>query len=338
LSIRRTLLFVLVASLAVLGPLASGCAKPVTIRIGWVIAPGELTPILFAHPGLDQHQGQSYVLEPLHFGGGPLALTALASGDIDVGGFGYATIGNAIVNAGMTDLRVLGDVAQDGVPGWSSNAYFVLKDSPIHGVEDLRGKTLAVPLIGSLLDVSQRAMLRAHGIDDKKDVSIIEVGFPNMRTTLEQGKVDMIGLALPWLMDPALRQSERVLFTQREAIGRVQVSTMVARAGFIAANRAAMVDFLEDNARAVRWYMDPANHDAAVKIVADFFKRPPETFAWLFTREDQYRDPNMLPDIDALQANIDLLRKFGLLKADLDIRPHVDLSLVREAVARLGVR
>ena len=214
----------------------------------------------------------------------------------------------------------------------------MLQDSPVRTVDDLRGKTLAVPLIGSLLDVTQRAMLRAHGIDDKKEVSIIEVGFPNMRTILEQKKADMIGLSLPWLMDPELQTSARVLFTQHEAIGVVQVSTMVARAGFIAENRAAMVDFLEDNARAVRWYSDPANHDEAVRILADFFKQPPDRFAWAFTHRDQYRDPNTLPNIDALQANLNLLRKFDLLKADLDIRPCVDLSLVHEAVARIGVR
>ena len=120
-----------------------------------------------------------------------------------------------------------------------------------------------------------------------------------------------------------MRQTARVLFTQRDAVGVVQASTIVTRAGFIAQNRAVAVDFIEDNERAARWYIDPANHDEAVRIVAAFVKPPPESFGWLFTREDQYRDPNTLPNVTALQDNIALLHWAGLLKADLDIHPYI---------------
>ena len=37
-----------------------------------------------------------------------------------------------------------------------------------------------------------------------------------------------------------------------------------------------------------------------------------------------------------MQQNIDLLYQYGFLKTKLDIRPHVDLSLMREAAARLN--
>jgi hypothetical protein len=42
-----------------------------------------------------------------------------------------------------------------------------------------------------------------------------------------------------------------------------------------------------------------------------------------------------MPDTDALQRNVDLLWKMGFLKAPLDMNPHTDLSLVREAAARI---
>ncbi|HEY6001358.1 MAG TPA: hypothetical protein VIV57_00710 [Anaeromyxobacter sp.] len=42
-----------------------------------------------------------------------------------------------------------------------------------------------------------------------------------------------------------------------------------------------------------------------------------------------------MADLDALQANIDLARDLGLLEASLDVKKHADLSLVREAAARL---
>jgi NitT/TauT family transport system substrate-binding protein len=109
-----------------------------------------------------------------------------------------------------------------------------------------------------------------------------------------------------------------------------------ARSAFLQKNRDPLVDFLEDVLRVTRWYTDPANHDEAVQIIAQFTKRPPELFArWLFTRRDYYRDPNGLPNVDVLQQNINALVALGFAKADLDARNYVDLTIVQEAARRI---
>jgi sulfonate transport system substrate-binding protein len=310
-------------------------AEPLKIRMSWVITPGELAPILFAHPGIARHEGSSYVIEPIHFAGGPLSIAAIAKGEIDIGGLGYATFAAAIQGAGIDDLSVIGDVVQDGIPGWYSLSYFVLNDGPIHTVEDLKGKTLAVNTIGSLADLGQRQMLRQRNIDDRKDLTIVEIASPNMRAALAAHKTDMIAATAPVGADPALRAIARPLFTAAEAVGVTQISALVARGAFIKEHRAALVDLLEDTIRATRWYIDPANHAEAVKIVSDFNKQPPAAADWAFTRQDQFRSPDVMPDVDALQRNFDLLAKLGFLKAPLDVGKHADLSLVREAAARI---
>jgi NitT/TauT family transport system substrate-binding protein len=310
-------------------------AEPLKIRMSWVIAPGELAPILFAHPGLARHEGISYTVEPVHFAGGPLSIAAIAKGDIDIGGLGYATLAAAIQGAGIDDLTVVGDVARDGVPGWYSVEYMVLKDGPIHSVEDLRGKTLGINSIGSLSDLGQRQMLRQRGIDERKDLTIIEVASPNMKATLAARKVDMVGVVAAVGADPELRAIARPLFTAADALGVTQISALVARGSFLKAHREAVVDLLEDTIRITRWYSDPANHGEAVKIVADFNKQPVARADWAFTRQDQYRSPDVMPDIDALQRNVDLLWTLGFLKSPIDMGKHADLSLVREAGARL---
>ncbi len=314
---------------------AASAAEPLKIRMSWVITPGELAPILFAHPGLARHERLSYTVEPIHFAGGPLSITAIAKGEIDIGGLGYATMAAAIEGAGIDDLMVIGVVVQDGVPGWYSLQYMVLKDSSIHSVEDLRGKTLGVNTIGSLMDLGQRQMLRQRGIDDRKDLTIIEVASPNMKAALAAGKVDMVGTVAAIAADPGLRAIARPLFTAADAVGITQISALVARRSFLTAHRAAVVDLLEDMIRITRWYIDPANHDEAVKIVADFNKQPVARAAWAFTRQDQYRSPDLIPDMSALQRNVDLLWKLGFLKTRLDMSTHSDLSLVREAAARI---
>lgn len=319
------------------GPATALRAEPVKIRLSWVVVPGELTPIMFAPPGIARHEGVSYVVAHTHFAGGPLSVSAFAAGDTDMAGFGYSTIASAIEGAGVDDLRVIADVDQDGAAGWYSNQFMVRKDSPIRTVEDLKGHAVAINSKGGLSDIPLRIMLRKHGLDDEKDVTIIEVAPPNAKAMLLDRKVDLVGTLLPFAMDPELRAHARTLFTAAEAAGRQQVSTLVVRAGFIEKNRAALVDFLEDYIRAVRWFVDPANHREAVKIVADFTKRPPELFdSWLFTKGDQYHNPDAIPDPGILQANIDTMRSLGFIKGAIDMTRHTDPSLAREAAARLA--
>jgi NitT/TauT family transport system substrate-binding protein len=109
-----------------------------------------------------------------------------------------------------------------------------------------------------------------------------------------------------------------------------------ARKSFIDKNRAALVDFMEDSIRVVRWYLDPANHDAAVKIASKITRIPPERFqGWLFTSKEYGRSRDLAPDLKALQANIDQTRTMGFLRAPLDVQRYSDLSLIQEAAARL---
>jgi len=311
-------------------------AEPLKIRQAYVAVVSNWVSILFAKDGLARHAGKSYVLDPVHFKGSPQILTALATGDLEIGHLAYSSLGLAIENAGLTDLRIISGEFQDGVPGHYSDEYFVLKDSPIHKVEDLKGRVLATNGAGSAIDIGLRAMLRKHGLDERKDVTIIEASLPNMAAMLMEHKVDLFASVPPFALDPTLRSAARPLFTQREALGRTQMAVWVARLSFIKVHRAALVDYLEDALRAERWFLNPANHHEAVEIAARIGKQPPSKYdSWLFTDKDYYRDPNGLPDMQALQANIHVQKELGFLKADLDVNKYAALDLVEEAAARL---
>jgi hypothetical protein len=84
---------------------------------------------------------------------------------------------------------------------------------------------------------------------------------------------------------------------------------LTARKPFIEAHRAALVDFLEDSLRITRWYLDPKNHDEITEIAARLTKQPADRFGWVFTKRDYYRDPNMLPNLDALQSNVEMTKE-----------------------------
>ena len=311
-------------------------AEPVKIRAGWVVAPASLIPVLFAKPGLARHQGKSYVLEPVYFSASPAQITAMSVGELEIAALGFSSFPFAVQNAGLTDLRIIADEIQDGGKDNFSTHYMVKKDSGIATVADLKGKVLATNGVGTGVHMAMRAMLQRSGLQDKRDYTVIEAPFPTMKAVLLDGKADMIVSTTPFVFDPELQAKARVLFTQRDAMGTSELSFWAARQGFIGKNRAAMVDLLEDSLRAVRWYLDPVNRTEAIDILARFLKQPPARFeSWIFTRNDFYRDPNGLVNLDALQSNIDLMRQLGIINAELDARKHASLDLVGEAAQRL---
>jgi NitT/TauT family transport system substrate-binding protein len=327
---------ILLAAMLLLAAGEARAADPVPIRIGWVVTPPELQPVLFARPEVTRHLGKSYAMEPVHFKSTPVMITALAAGEIDIAALTFASFGTAIVNARMNDLRIIADEFQDGVEGYFTEPYLVRRDSGINSVADLKGKVIATNGIGSGVDMAMRAMLRRHHLEDKRDYSVVEVQFPNMKAVLMERKVDMIVVPAAFAYDPELDKAARVLFTQREAMGPTQFALWTARTSFLDKNRGAVVDFLEDALRALRWYLEPANHAAAVGIVADFTHLPAARFdGWLLTHKDQYRDAEGLPNLAALQRNLDAQHELGFLKTTVAAEKYVDLSLIKEAGERL---
>jgi sulfonate transport system substrate-binding protein len=323
--------------LAVCTPVHHSAAQtPVKIRLAWVVPVANWASILPEKPDLLHHQGKSYVLEPVRFQGTPPMISAMAINDLEIGNLAYSSFSLAIENANMSDLRIIADEFQDGVPGYYSNEFFVAKDSPVGTVEDLKGKVLATNAAGSAVDIAMRAMLRKHNLQDRRDVTIIEAAFPNMPAMLGEHKVDLFPGVLPFSVNPTIRAQTRTLFEQKEAVGTTQMIVWAARAGFIQKNRAAMVDFMEDMLRAERWFLDPANHKAAVEIAAKVSKQPESNFtSWLFTKQDYYRDPDGKPNLDAFQENVELQKQLGFLKTSFEVKKYADLSLVEDAGKRL---
>ncbi len=180
-----------------------------------------------------------------------------------------------------------------------------------------------------------RAMLRKHGLEDKRDYTVVEAPFPTMRAMLAEKKVDLVPAVLPFAYDPELRRIGHTLFDTKDAVGITQFSMWTARKGFIEKNRAALTDFMEDTLRIVHWYLDPANHREVMEISARITRQPADRFAWVFTNKDFYRNPNMMPDMAALQRNVDLTRDLGFIKASFDVNKFADLSVLQDAAKRL---
>jgi NitT/TauT family transport system substrate-binding protein len=237
----------------------------------------------------------------------------------------------------MDDLRVIADETQDGVEGYYTGPFVVLRDGPVKKIVDLKGKVVASVGAGAAVDIAMRAVLRKHGLEDKRDYSVVEAGFPNMRAMLTDKKVDLVPAALPFALDPEFVKVAANLFTIKDAFGGpTELVVWAARQNFLSTNRAALVDFMEDCVRAVHFLVDPKNRTEVIEIAARVSKQPPALLdSYLFTKKDLYHDPDMVPDLDSLQRAVDIQRELGFLKSRVDVKSHADLSIVHEAGRRL---
>ncbi|HWE75719.1 MAG TPA: ABC transporter substrate-binding protein [Stellaceae bacterium] len=330
---RSTLALSIIALL--LAPVASR-AEPPAIRLAWSVMPGELAPVIFvSHPELAPNNGKTYAFAPVHITASPQMIQGLAANEIDIAAFAFSSFPLAIQNAGMTDLRVIADESQDGVPGYYTDESKIRKDGGIAKVEDLKGKVLATTGFGAASDIALRAMLTRHGISPTKDVTIIQAAYANMPAILKEHKADLVTAIPPFAFDPDLTAMSTTLFTGKDAMGSTEKIFWAAKQDFLAANRAAVIDFMTDFMRAQRWFLDPANRQAALQIVTAFTKASLATYDYIWTTRDYFRDPRGMPNTAALQHSIDVQVELGILKAPLDVNAYTDLSLVKEAASRL---
>src|ERR1700722_10007910 len=332
----QTFKFVLGACAALLAGVSTAHADPIKIRVAYAVPVANWASLLSEKKELAKHWGTSYDFEAVRYQGTPPMITAIAVNELEIGNLAYSTLGLAIQNAGLDDLEIIADEFQDGAPGYYSDEFFVRKDGGINKIEDLKGKVVATNATGSGIYIAMKAMLHNHGLDDKRDVTTIEAPFPAMAAMLAEKKVDMVPGVLPFSLNPTLRATSNVLFTQKEGVGRTQMIIWAARKSFLDKNRAAMVDFMEDVLRIERWYLDPQNHAEVTAIGARLLKVPPERLDWLFSKQDYYRDRGGKPALAPLKKNVEMTKDLGFTNGSIDIGKHADLSIVEEAAKRLN--
>jgi sulfonate transport system substrate-binding protein len=323
------------AALLALLPLTARAGEPLAIRHGWVVMAGDMSPLVFAKPDILKHYGKSYTVEPVRFKGTSPQITALAADQLDVASLAYSSFALGIENAHLDDMRIIADGFQDGHPGYDSIDYMVRNGSPIKKVEDLKGKVMGINVIGAAVDIGGRAVLAKHGLEFPHDYSIVEANFPTIGAMLLAGKADVVSMVEPFNYAPEVQKGAHTLFTMRDGMGTSQMIVLVARKGFLDKNRAALDDFFDDMVRGIHWIQTPANRPAALELVARLSKQPVSLYApyWL-TKKDEYHDPNGLPDLVALQRNIDTQVKLGFLKHSIDVKKYADLSFIERAAKR----
>ena len=331
-SLHRILLTA--AGLAVLSAGAAS-AEPVKLRISWAVAPAHMTPLLPEAPKeIYKHYGKSYTIEAIRIAGSGPALQALAAGETELAGMSAQSLVHGVARANI-NLQAVAQVMSSGVEGHTSSDFYVRKGE-IKKLEDLKGKVVAVNALGSTIDAAVQAQLAKVGFVPGKDYQVVEVNFNNTLAALESKKIDLGVMVQPQNLVANRKGTVEVLFTMNDALGPTETLNWIGKDEWMKKNKAVVVDFLEDNLRFRKWLLDPKNRKEAVALVSKVTKIPAADYEeWLFTKEDNYRDPMARPHAERLQKNINDLHKLKIVEDMIDVKKHVDTSYVDEAAKRL---
>ena len=274
-------------------------AAPTVIRYatGGGIGPNEMETVIYLdwmQKNVLKGYGKDYTVDMTFTRGTPEAGTLLAAGQADMATLSFAVFATSVIkNIVPGGMTIVSDNYQDGRAGFAQNTFFVLKDLPINSTQDLKGKKVGINAFGSAVDLALRVKLKKDGIDPRKDLTIVEVAFPNQAAAMREKRIDAGILILPFMNAEIRKGDLRGLFTGGDAFGPYSVIFQVVTNDFLKKNPEAVKSFLADYVRGLHWFYDPANRKKAIEITAEFTKSPADVLdSYFMTERDYYRDRN----------------------------------------------
>jgi NitT/TauT family transport system substrate-binding protein len=237
--------------------------------------------------------------------GGAALMPMLLSGDAQ---FAFVGVIPAIT-AVAKDLPIKivtssDDAAETEEEDWQT--LVVSKDSPIRGVEDLPGKTVAVNALRGLAEVVISRSLEKQGVD-YSEVKLLEVPFPDMPAALEQKRVDAALLTEPFLSAVLAEGGTQIDAPSVETRPGFPNGVYVASEQYIAENG----DVVDRFARAMNKSLDYAQaHPDEVRRIIPTYTQTPEAAA------EKLRLPPFDSELDqeGIELEAELTAKYGIIE------------------------
>ena len=254
-----------------------------------------------------------------------VAITALASGDID-----YCQLFGAVVGGAIAGLPVR------IVAGFLDNWPMTLIAQPEYkSLKELKGKTLGVSSYGATPDVGARMMLKQIGLDPEKEIKVLALGSDAARiTALKQRVVDLIVISPP--ADSQMeKQGYRILARAYElfTFPYLGLGTQLRK---IKEKPDEIRRAIKATIRANRFIRD--NRDEAVQTLVDWGKVERDyAYASYDALRNLFNADGSVPE-DGLRLVIDQARRTAKITRDVTPAEVADLTMLREAQLVLGIK
>jgi NitT/TauT family transport system substrate-binding protein len=282
---------------------SSGDGGPVTVTVGTLPIANAAPMYLGMKKGFFRAEG--ITIKP-HVGeGGAALIPALLSNQDQFAFVGVIPAITAV--AKKLPIKIVAssdDAAATEDRDWQT--LVVPKGSPIRGVDDLPGKTIAVNALRGLAEVVISRSLEKQGVDYRK-VKLLEIPFPEMPAALEDHRVDAALLTEPFLSAVLARGGTQIDAPSVETLPSFPNGVYVAAAKYISQNG----DVVDRFSRAMNTSLDYAqgHPDEVRQIIPTFTKTPAAAAAKL-------RLPAFDSKLDqkGIELEAQLTAKYGIIE------------------------
>jgi len=286
-----------------------------TIRVGWTIPAEEAKYWMMRRPEKFPNLGKTYKVEWSQFQGTSPMTQALIAGALDCATQGVLPIAQSMDKGTLATYVVAQHVGEK--PGSFSVYWAVKDDSPIKKVEDLKGKTVGISIIGGGTQGPFNLMLKRHGIDPDKDIKLVEVSFSLSEDALRQGRVDSTNMNQPFAARAEAKGGIRKLFALEEAVPNIVHIVEACRKDFVDKNPELITKYVKDITAGLK--MALANREETMKVVSEITKAPiPVLDSYLLKSNDFAREPGGAPNYAAIQAMFDIYTSEKMIDKKLD--------------------
>jgi NitT/TauT family transport system substrate-binding protein len=207
-------------------------------------------------------------------------------------------------------------------------------DSSIFRIEDLRGKTIAVPNRFSNQRLIIYRVLKQHGMRIE-DVTLLEMPPPDMPVALHVRAVDAIISGEPFMAQTEMDGYGRVLFLTKDVWPDFISCVLAVREDVIADRRDVVQSLVDGIAQSGKWLdqkMDHRMQAATFAAKPEYYNQDPELLRFVLSKPpDRVKYTHLelhRKDFEEIEA---LGIEAGILKGTAHFADYTDVSFVKDA-------
>src|SRR4249920_1530939 len=254
-----------------------------------------------------------------------VAITALATGDVD-----YCQLFGAVVGAAIAGLPVR------IVAGFLDNWPMTLIAQPEYkSLKELKGKTLGISSFGATPDVGARMMLKQAGLEPEKDIKVLALGSDTARlTALKQRVVDVVVISPP--SDAQIEKQGYKILARAYELFSFPYLGLGTHTRKMKEKPEEIRRSIKATIRANRFIRE--NREEAVRILVDWGKVERDyAYASYDALRNLFNADGSVPE-DGLTLVIDQARRSAKVTREVMPTEVADLTFLPEAQAELGIK
>jgi NitT/TauT family transport system substrate-binding protein len=319
---NKKITFVLVLALAaflVMGSASAGLfdflggSGDNTVKIGYL--PSDHDAALFVADAQGKYAEKNITTELVQFNNGGDLMTAMASGEVQVGYVGIAPVLSSVAKG--VPVKVISSAQTEG------SGIVVTDQSGINSAADLKGKSIATPGEASIQYVLLSYYLKQNNLSTD-DVNISAMKVPSMNDALKTKQIDGIITFQPYVSIAANDSGNKVLADSVAILPNHPCCVVVASDDFIKNHEDTVKDIVAIHKNATDFINDNVKNGNASEVVkllpkdivsdADLEAKSLQSFPFISGIDNSFK-----ADVDAFQKlEVDI----GILNKTVD---HKDL-------------